>query len=130
MPILDPYMGEPLSKLEISKTDFAIVDLETTGIDSVNDRIVEIANRRYSPERESSIVFDTLINPLQKIKSTHIHGIQDQDVRNAPTFEEAAHKISGLLSGAVLASYNVNFDYMFLREEFKRIGAKMVMPFV
>lgn len=109
--------------LNLSKP-LAVIDLETTGIRVATDRIVEICIIRTEPD--NSVQTHTYrINPEMPIPldSTLIHGISDEDVKDAPTFTELAPVIYELLEGCDLAGYNSNkFDIPLLVEEFLRAG--------
>jgi DNA polymerase-3 subunit epsilon len=102
----------------------AFFDLETTGVDPINDRIVEISILRANPD--GSTDQRTLrINPEQPIpiESSVIHGIYDKDVEDKPTFRQLASELTQLLEGCDLAGYNsVKFDLPLLVEEFMRSG--------
>lgn len=106
------------------KKPLAFFDLETTGINPTNDRIVEISMLKATPDGETSI--KTLkINPEMKIpfETTLIHGISDEDVKDAPTFKMVGHEIAQYLDGCDLAGYNsMKFDLPMLVEEFMRAG--------
>lgn len=108
------------------KKPLAFFDLETTGIDPVNDRIVEISILKAQPD--GSTVSKTLkINPERPIpyETTLIHGISDADVKNAPTFKKAGPEIASFLEGCDLAGYNsMKFDLPMLVEEFMRVGSE------
>ncbi|MBS3807532.1 MAG: 3'-5' exonuclease [Bacteroidales bacterium] len=98
------------------------LDLETTGTNIVKDRIVEISMMKIFPngDHESKTM---KINPTIPIdpKSTAIHGITDEDVKDAPTFQEVAKNIQQFLEGCDLAGFNSNrFDLPLLAEEFLR----------
>ncbi|MDL2265241.1 3'-5' exonuclease [Parabacteroides sp. OttesenSCG-928-G07] len=97
-------------------------DLETTGINIVKDRIVEISYVKVSPNgKEESKTF--LVNPGIPIppESTAIHGISDEDVKDCPTFKEIAKTLATQIEGCDLAGYNSNrFDIPMLVEEFLR----------
>jgi DNA polymerase-3 subunit epsilon len=99
-------------------------DLETTGINIVTDRIVELSYLKIYPNgKEETDTF--LVNPTIPIpkKSTAIHGISDEDVKDAPTFTELAKTLSKILEGSDLAGYNSNkFDIPLLAEELLRAG--------
>jgi DNA polymerase-3 subunit epsilon len=106
------------------KKPLAFFDLETTGIDPVNDRIVEISILKAQPDGTAQVK-TWRINPEMPIpyESTVIHGITDEDVKDEPTFKKASGEISSFLEGADLAGYNsVKFDLPLLVEEFMRIG--------
>lgn len=100
----------------------AFFDLETTGIRVATDRIVEISILRLSPDG-SSKTKTLLINPEVPIppEVTAIHGITDDDVKDAPKFREVAHELARFLDNCDLAGFNSNhFDIPLLVEEFLR----------
>ncbi len=99
-------------------------DLETTGIDIVHDRIVEISMVKVMPNGDE-IVKTRRINPGMPIppESTAIHGITDDDVKDCPTFKEIAKSLAAQIEGCDLAGFNSNrFDIPMLAEEFLRAG--------
>lgn len=103
---------------------FCVFDLETTGTNISKDRIVEISILKVNPDasRESKT---WLINPEMPIpkEANIIHGISDEDVKNAPTFKKIAPKIMTMLSGSDLGGFNSNrFDVPLLAEELLRAG--------
>ncbi|MDR2824602.1 MAG: ribonuclease H-like domain-containing protein [Prevotellaceae bacterium] len=97
-------------------------DLETTGIDTVKDRIVEISYLKVFPDaHEEAKTFR--INPEMHIpeSATLIHGITDDDVSNCPTFSQIARQIERDFTNCDIAGYNSNrFDMPLLAEEFLR----------
>ena len=104
-------------------------DLETTGIDVVNDRIVEISLLKVFPDGKEETK-TMRINPEMPIppQSTEIHGISDEDVKNEPTFNTVAKEIAKYIEGCDLAGYNSNkFDIPLLAEEFLRVGVDFDM---
>ncbi|HOS45244.1 MAG: 3'-5' exonuclease [Bacteroidales bacterium] len=108
-------------KLEL-KNPLIFFDLETTGIDIVNDRIVQIAYHKVYPNgKEESKSF--LINPGIPIpaQATAIHNITNDDVAMAPLFKHVANEIARDFEGCDLAGYNSNrFDIPLLAEELLR----------
>lgn len=105
----------------------AFFDLETTGINIVSDRIVEISILRISPRGEEEVLTER-INPGIPIpqESSKIHGITDQDVKDAPSFKEVAKKLAKFIEGCDLGGYNCNkFDVPLLAEEFLRVGVEV-----
>ncbi len=104
------------------KNPVVFLDLETTGINIVTDRIVEIALLkilRNGSEEEMLL----RINPEMPIpaQSSAIHGIYDDNVKNEPTFKEVAKNLAKFLEGCDLAGFNSNrFDIPLLAEEFLR----------
>ena len=106
------------------KNPLLFFDLETTGINIVKDRIIEISYVKVSPNgKEESRTFR--VNPGMPIppESTAIHGITDEDVKDCPTFKEIAKTLAKQIEGCDLAGYNSNrFDIPMLAEEFLRAG--------
>src|SRR5690606_19323999 len=97
-------------------------DLETTGINITNDRIVEISILKVCPdgkeERKTWIVNPTI--PIPK-EITAIHGISDEDVIGKPTFKEIAKDVYNMIKDSDLGGYNSDrFDIPVLAEEMLR----------
>lgn len=106
------------------KRPLAFFDLEATGINVGSDRIVEIAILKAMPDGTEQIL-SKRINPQIPIPlvTSLIHGIYDEDVKDAPTFGQAAQEIAAFIGDADLAGYNSNkFDIPMLLEEFLRVG--------
>jgi DNA polymerase-3 subunit epsilon len=104
-------------------------DLETTGINVTNDKIVEIAILKISPDG-SEESFTQRYNPGIDIpvETSEIHGITNAMVKDSPSFEEGADKIISFIGDADLAGYNSNrFDIPMLLEELLKIGKEFDM---
>jgi len=110
-------------KLNLTRP-LAFFDLETTGLDVVKDRIVEISILKIFPdEQRKSIYF--LVNPEMLIPKevSDIHGITNERVANAPKFKDIAQEIANFLKDSDLAGFNSNrFDIPVLMEEMLRLG--------
>lgn len=106
------------------KNPIIFFDLETTGINIANDRIVELSYLKV--EVNGNELKRTMrVNPGMPIppKSTEIHGISDDDVKDAPPFSEIARTVANEFEGCDLAGYNcTRFDIPLLAEEFLRAG--------
>lgn len=99
-------------------------DLETTGINISKDRIVEMSFLKIHSDKTEE-KWTQKINPEMPIppESTEIHGINDEDVKNEPSFKEVAGDLNKFIDNSDLAGYNSNkFDVPFLVEEFLRAG--------
>jgi len=111
------------------KNPIVFFDLETTGINIAADRIVELSYLKI--ELNGNEVSKTLlINPTIPIppESTAIHGIKDEDVKDAPTFLSIAKNLAREIEGCDLAGYNSNkFDIPLLAEEFLRADVDIDM---
>ncbi|MDR3094506.1 MAG: 3'-5' exonuclease [Bacteroidales bacterium] len=108
-------------KLEL-KNPLVIFDLETTGMNIASDRIVELSYLKVFPDgREESKTYR--LNPTVPIPAeiTAIHGISNEDVKDAPTFKEVAQTLVNSFADCDFAGYNSNkFDLPLLAEEFLR----------
>ncbi|MCC6690007.1 MAG: 3'-5' exonuclease [Bacteroidia bacterium] len=108
-------------KLNLTRP-IAFIDLETTGVNVGSDRIVEISILKLQPDYSKDIK-TRRINPGIAIppQATAIHGISNEDVKNAPTFKNIARDLNLFLANCDLAGYNSNkFDVPLLVEEFLR----------
>jgi DNA polymerase-3 subunit epsilon len=121
-------MGKGILDLPVVDTPTAIIDFETTGLSPGADRVVEVSVIRREPGGRSEIVLDTLVNPRRPMGATEIHGITDADVKDAPAFEEVAAGVARVVSGCVLAAYNVYFDMRFFDYEMERAGFRLDPP--
>ena len=111
------------------KNPLVFFDLETTGVNINNDRIVEICYLKVYPNgnEESKTL---RINPEMHIpeQSSAVHGIYDEDVADCPTFKEVAKQIARDIEGCDIAGFNSNrFDVPLLAEEFLRAGVDIDM---
>ncbi|MFZ3109423.1 MAG: 3'-5' exonuclease [Rectinemataceae bacterium] len=107
---------------------YAALDVETTGLDPYNDRVLEIGLVLFSFDSEGALVeertWQSLLNPGIAIPSsaTAIHGITDFDVFASPFFRELATELLALLEGRVMVAHNAPFDAGFIASEFARLG--------
>ncbi|MBI1305588.1 MAG: 3'-5' exonuclease [Bacteroidetes bacterium] len=109
--------------LELRKP-LVVFDLETTGINVSEDRIVEICLIKLLPDGSENI-YHRKINPGIPIppESTAIHGISDADVADCPTFSDVASELNSFIGDADFGGFNSNrFDFPMLVEEFYRAG--------
>lgn len=106
-------------------TPLAILDLEATGLSITSDRIVEIAIIKVLPSGDQE-EFVRRVNPQIPIPAevTAIHGITNEDIKDAPTFKEIVPELEAFLGDADFAGYNSNkFDLPLLAEELLRAGS-------
>ena len=100
------------------------VDIETTGGSYRYSRVLEIGVVRVE---NGKVVreFSQLINSGVSVPDfiTKLTGITNEDIIEAPSFEEIAHELSDILDGAVFVAHNVHFDHNFIKMEFDRLGA-------
>jgi len=102
---------------------YAIIDIETTGLSLAGEKITEIAIIIHDGKKVVG-EFESLVNPEKKIpyRITQMTGITNQMVVDAPRFYEIAKRVVELTEDKVVVGHNVNFDYGFLRHEFKSLG--------
>jgi DNA polymerase-3 subunit epsilon len=109
-------------QLQLTKP-MCFFDLETTGISITKDRIVEISILKVFPNgKEERHTWK--VNPEMPIpaETTAIHGISDEDVKDAPTFKQLGKDIHNLIKDSDLAGFNSNrFDIPLLAEEMLRV---------
>lgn len=107
------------------KRPIVFFDLETTGTNVTQDRIVEISMVKVLPGDKDPIKDTRRVNPGIKIpaEATEVHGITNEDVANCRTFKEMAKEIAQFFTGCDIAGFNSNkFDLPMLSEEFSRAG--------
>lgn len=100
------------------------IDLETTGVDVDKDFIVEISVLKIMPDG-SRDVRTMLINPGIAIpaRATEIHGITNEDVKDAPTFAKISKSLLTFIDNCDIAGFNSNiFDVPMLNAMFNRVG--------
>lgn len=105
--------------------DLVFLDVETTGLSVVTDRILQIGLLKIAHKTGTETELSMLINPGIPISeaSMAIHGITPGDLARKPTFAEVAQKLWDFIGDADLAGYNSNrFDVPMLMEEFSRVG--------
>jgi len=112
-----------MTKLNLVRP-LAFIDLETTGLNTQQDRIVDICVTKLYPNgKEESL--SSFINPAIPIpvESTNVHGITNADVEGKPVFGEFASQLFDFIDGCDLAGFGIlKFDFAVLESEFKRVG--------
>lgn len=110
-------------KLNLKKP-LVVFDLETTGLDIVNDRIIQLSFIKVYPDGKEERG-DHLINPGKHIPEmiTELTGIDDEKVKDAPSFKQISTTLAETFKGCDFAGFNSNrFDIPMLAEEFLRAG--------
>ncbi|MDC1402779.1 exonuclease domain-containing protein [Crocinitomicaceae bacterium] len=101
----------------------AVFDLETTGINITQDRIIEIAILKVHPDGKQE-TYEKRVNPGVKMTEENmaIHGIRNEDLVNEPSFGEIALEVKEFVAGCDFGGYNSNrFDVPVLVEEMLRV---------
>ncbi len=102
-----------------------IFDTETTGLESKQDRIIEIGGVELINNFPSGKTIHIFINPGDRKvhpDALAVHGITDEFLKDKPGFAEVAQKIVEFFDGARWIAHNANFDMGFINAEFERIG--------
>ena len=111
------------------KNPIVFFDLETTGLNITEARIVELSFLKVFPDGKEEVK-SRRVNPEIPIpaEATAIHGITDEDVKDSPTFKQIAKSLAAQIEGCDLAGFNSNrFDVPVLAEEFLRAGVDFDM---
>lgn len=121
---------------------FIAIDLETTGINPANDRIIEIGALKVINGMENK-TFCSFVNPRMRISDriTDITGIDNEMVSNAPVIEDIFDELLEFMEDLPLLGHNILFDYSFLKcaavsmnREFEKTGidtlrlARKILP--
>ena len=104
----------------------AVVDVETTGLDPEECRVIEVGIVRFE-RGQIAERWGQLINPGCEIpeKVTEITGITAEMLAGKPSFKELKWDIYGRLRDRVLVAYNADFDRSFLAHEMQRAGLSL-----
>lgn len=120
-------MNGNISTIPVEEADYCIVDVETTGLSPRSNGVIEIALVRVS---NLKIVarYHSFVNPGKDIPYfiTQLTGITNEDVFDAPFFEDIAADITEFISDNILTAHNFSFDNSFLKKEFRYCGRDYV----
>ena len=120
------FLSQPISALPI-----AFFDLETTGGNPHNSRIIEVGIVSYKEKEKQQL--QSLINPKCAIPPIvqRITGIKDKDLKNAPSIESFFPKMLPLIEQHVIIAHGALCDVQFLEDLYKRIqGKEFSNPFI
>ncbi|MBB4804416.1 DNA polymerase-3 subunit epsilon [Flavobacterium nitrogenifigens] len=109
----------------MKNTEYAIVDIETTGGNASGSRITEIAIIIHDGKNVLDR-YETLVNPQQDIPPSifGLTGINNEMVANAPIFDDISEKVLEMLTDRIFVAHNVNFDYSFVHHQLEQAGFK------
>ncbi|WP_313612435.1 DNA polymerase III subunit epsilon [Agrobacterium sp.] len=108
-----------------------IFDTETTGLESKNDRIIEIGGIELINHFPTGRTIHLYINPDgRKVHpdALAVHGISDESLVDKPKFSEVVDQIREFFEGAKWVAHNATFDMGFINAEFARMGIEPVAP--
>jgi DNA polymerase-3 subunit epsilon len=111
------------------KQAYVVVDVETTGGRGEQHRVTEIGAVKVVNGRVTER-FQTLLNPQRTIPAgiSRLTGITPAMVADAPIFADIVDEFEALMQDAIFVAHNVNFDYGFIAQEFKRLGRQFRYP--
>ena len=114
---------------KLAGTAFVVLDVETTGLNSARDEIIEIGAVRIEDGVEVG-EFSQLINPGRSLpdKIVEITGITTAMLRGMPSVQEVMPEFAKFMDGAVLCAHNASFDMAFISRALERVGLKLDYP--
>lgn len=98
---------------------FISLDIETTGLSKERDEIIEIGAARYDDKGNQIDTYQTFVKPSAPIPEiiTHITGIKNEDLKDAPSIEEVADELFDYMGNYPIVGHNISFDTEFLSEK-------------
>jgi len=108
-----------------------IFDTETTGLDSREDRVIEIGGIELDNRFPTGRTFHVYINPQGRPvhpDALAVHGIDDAQLADKPTFAQIAEQFLAFVDGARLVAHNAGFDMGFINAELQRLGMPTIGP--
>ncbi|NJP65463.1 TerD family protein [Streptomyces spiramenti] len=102
--------------------EWALVDVETSGLVARRDRVLSLAVITLDRDGRRTGEFATLLDPGCDPGAVEIHGLTSERLRGAPTFDLVLDRVAALLRDRVMVAHNAQFDYDFLAHEFARAG--------
>jgi DNA polymerase III subunit epsilon len=114
-----------ITEIDTASYEYLVLDVETTSFTKTEFRIIEIALILIKSNGQRLKAWHTLVNPECKVNFTKIHGLTDDDVKDAPKFSNIASFLAQEIAGKILVGHNISYDYGVLKSEFARIGIKM-----
>lgn len=116
----------------IMNNTFVIYDLETTGLSSATDDIIEIGAVKIEKGKVTEY-FSTFVNPQKHIpdEATQINNITDDMVKDAPNISDAIIDFYRFCQGSIVGGYNSdNFDNKFIKSASKKVGFNFDNDFI
>lgn len=113
------------SKAKQKTISYVVIDLETTGLDPINDRIIEIGAIRIGEENQE---YSAIIKQNIKLPGMirELTGISDEEIIKGKDEETAINELLDFIGEDTLVGYNINFDIKFMNEALKRYGKSKI----
>ncbi len=119
----------PRPNLRLADTPIVIFDFETTGLDSIRDRIIEIGAIKYQNGKKVAEL-GTLIKPEIPLPETasKITGITQDMLEGQPSIEKVLPSLLQFVEHTILVAHNAEFDMAFLKAACQRMGYQIEWP--
>ncbi|HLR72170.1 MAG TPA: PolC-type DNA polymerase III, partial [Pseudogracilibacillus sp.] len=117
---------------ELKEQTYVVFDVETTGLSSAFDVIIEIAGVKLK-NGEVIDQFESFANPHQKLsdKITSITGITDDMLVGAPDVDDVLQQFHDWVGDSILVAHNATFDIGFLNQGYAKINVpKIINPII
>ena len=116
-----------LKNISVKEAEFAVLDFETTGTSAKHNRVIEVGIVQVKNLKIMNS-FQSFINPGDRIPPfiTSLTGIKDEDVHDAPFFDEVTSEMLDFIGDSVIVAHNLPFDFSFLKNELSR--AELLTP--
>ncbi|MGE5437474.1 MAG: exonuclease domain-containing protein [Syntrophothermus sp.] len=112
---------DELLEIPVAEAEFCALDVETTGLSPYYSRIIEIG-LVHIKDMQVVNTYSTLVNPGSLIPYyiTQLTGIRQDDVYDAPYFEDIASEVKNFIGNKILLGHNLSFDISFIKHEFSK----------
>ena len=119
------------TKEELETSEYCILDIETTGLSPINDKITEIGAAKM---KNGKLVeaFECFVNPEISIplNITQLTGITDEMVKNAETIDQVLPKFLEFVGNATIVAHNADFDMGFIKYNVHKLGLKLQNKYI
>ncbi len=122
-----PPAGPPWDE-PVGRATLAFVDLEMTGLDPAEDRVVEVCIERWVGDEQTGALTSLVLPSTRAGGAAHVHGLDEAALAGAPSFAELTQQVHALLDGAILVAHAARWDVAFLEAELARAGAPLSIP--
>lgn len=130
MNMVDPSLVivRNIQDIELEKGTYCVFDLETTGLSSRFDHIIEFGGQIVK-DRACIKSLQLFIKPPVALSAftTELTGISEEHMRTALPFEECVDQILDFIGDSILVAHNATFDYNFMNDSLARIGRPPLM---
>jgi DNA polymerase-3 subunit epsilon len=122
-------MSQPPATPEVvSRSQFAVVDVETSGLSVRRHRILQLGVVIADAEGAVLDQWSTLVRlrwPFQRVGPTEVHGLHRRTLRGAPTLRDVVRDLAPRVDGMVLVGHNIDFDAEFIERAARRSGTEL-----